>query len=88
MLFVPFLELKMKQNPDLVQDNNIGMGLSCSEQIATAMEGDITIKESRKGFTMFAFKIPVKVKKDIINHEDGYLKIEEIPEISKMSQHL
>ena len=31
MLFVPFLELKMKQNLNLVKDNNIGMGLACSE---------------------------------------------------------
>jgi hypothetical protein len=30
MLFVPFLELKMKQNLKDVIDNNIGMGLACS----------------------------------------------------------
>jgi sensor histidine kinase regulating citrate/malate metabolism len=46
----------------LVQDNNIGMGLACSEQISSALDGDIAIKESKKGLTVFAFKIPVKVK--------------------------
>jgi len=30
MLFVPFLELKTKQNLQEVKDNNIGMGLACS----------------------------------------------------------
>lgn len=30
MLFIPFLELKMKQNLKQVKDNNIGLGLACS----------------------------------------------------------
>jgi hypothetical protein len=36
------------------------MGLSCSSAIVKAMGGDIILKESRKGFTNFAFKLPVK----------------------------
>jgi signal transduction histidine kinase len=62
MLFIPFLELKLKQNLKQVEDNNIGMGLACSEAISTALEGDITIKQSRRGLTVFAFKIPVTIK--------------------------
>lgn len=31
MLFIPFLELKMKQNFKEVKDNNIGIGLACSK---------------------------------------------------------
>ena len=66
MLFVPFLELKMKQNIKQVKDNNIGMGLACSEAISSALNGDIKISQSQRGLTVFAFKIPVKVdeKKD------------------------
>ena len=64
MLFIPFLELKMKQNLKQVKDNNIGMGLACSEAISSALNGDITILQSQKGLTAFAFKIPVKVSID------------------------
>lgn len=64
MLFIPFLELKMKQNIKQVKDNNIGMGLACSEAISSAINGDITIKHSRRGLTVFAFKIPVKVNEN------------------------
>jgi K+-sensing histidine kinase KdpD len=59
MLFVPFLELKMKQNLNQVEDNSIGMGLACSSAIASALGGDITLKKSIRGLTAFAFKIPV-----------------------------
>ena len=61
MLFIPFLELKMKQNLKQVKDNNIGMGLACSEAISGALHGDIKISQSQRGLTVFAFKIPVKV---------------------------
>jgi hypothetical protein len=59
MLFVPFLELKMKQNLKQVQNYSIGMGLACSHSISCALGGDITLKKSEKGLTSFAFKIPV-----------------------------
>jgi len=62
MLFIPFLELKMKQNLKQVKDHNIGIGLACSNSISKALEGDITIKKSRRGLTVFGFKIPVLVQ--------------------------
>jgi sensor histidine kinase regulating citrate/malate metabolism len=46
-----------------VKDHNIGIGLACSNSISKALEGDITIKKSRKGMTVFGFKLPVKVQK-------------------------
>ena len=46
MLFVPFMELKKKQNLKSVKDKSLGMGLACSKEIARAMGGDITIKQS------------------------------------------
>ena len=64
MLFTPFKELNEKQNLNQVKDNSIGMGLACSKQIAISVGGDITIKESQRGLTIFAFKIPVQVKVD------------------------
>ena len=30
MLFIPFLELKLKQNLKALKDNSIGLGLACS----------------------------------------------------------
>jgi signal transduction histidine kinase len=62
MLFTPFLELKMKQNLKKVKDHNIGIGLACSNSISKALNGDITVKKSKRGLTAFAFKIPVQVK--------------------------
>lgn len=59
LLFKPFLELKLKQNMKNVKHGGIGMGLACSKSIITALNGDITIKESHKGLTVFSFKIPV-----------------------------
>ena len=64
MLFIPFLELKMKQNLKQVKDNNIGLGLACSEAITGALHGDIKISQSQRGLTVFAFKIPVKVNEE------------------------
>jgi signal transduction histidine kinase len=69
MLFVPFLELKIKQSLQQVKDNSIGMGLACSSAIAGALGGDITLKKSVKGFTAFAFKIPVQSHQDILAGE-------------------
>ena len=43
MLFVPFLELKLKQNMNMVEDSSIGMGLACSSSIARALGGDIKL---------------------------------------------
>jgi len=56
MLFVPFLELKSHQANS---SDSIGLGLACSQAIVQRMEGDITIKQSRKGLTVFTLKFPV-----------------------------
>ena len=64
LLFIPFLELKSLQGIARIQDSNkdsIGLGLSCSQTIARKLGGDIQLKESRKGLTVFAFKIPMKL---------------------------
>ena len=61
MLFIPFLELKIKQNLKQVKDNSIGMGLACSYSICKELGGDLTIKESKRGLTIFGFKLPVLV---------------------------
>jgi K+-sensing histidine kinase KdpD len=52
----------MKQNLKKVQDGSIGIGLACSKSIVQGMNGDIIVKKSKKGLTVFGFKIPVKVK--------------------------
>ena len=59
-MFVPFLELKVKQNMDKVENGNIGMGLAGSQAITHGMGGDITLKHSENGLTVFSFKIPVR----------------------------
>ena len=59
MLFVPFLELKIKQNLKKIDNYSVGMGLACSDAISKALGGDIILKKSKRGLTSFAFKIPV-----------------------------
>jgi len=46
MLFIPFLELKIKQNLKQVKDYNIGVGLASSKAIVRRLGGDITLKQS------------------------------------------
>jgi K+-sensing histidine kinase KdpD len=59
-LFIPFLELKIKQDMQKVTNNSIGIGLSCSRDILTAMGGKIRLKHSEKGFTIFNVRVPVE----------------------------
>jgi C4-dicarboxylate-specific signal transduction histidine kinase len=40
-LFVPFAELRKKQSMQSVVDYGIGLGLSCSKEIANAIGGDV-----------------------------------------------
>lgn len=40
------------------------MGLACSKEICNKLGGDITIVESQRGLTVFAFKLPIYTKKD------------------------
>ena len=43
-LFIPFLELKAKQNLRKVKDNSIGMGLACASCILNKLKGKVTLK--------------------------------------------
>ncbi len=45
------------------ENDNIGLGLASSKAIATEMGGNMKLKLSNKGLTVFKFKIPVQVNK-------------------------
>jgi len=62
-LFVPFQEFRYCMGSTKAEDGNIGLGLSCSKIISNRLGGDACLKQSRKGLTIFAFKIPVTVTK-------------------------
>lgn len=63
MLFKPFLELKVKQNMQKVNDNNIGLGLSCAMDIIQQLGGDLKINHSSRGFSSFSILMPVTLKR-------------------------
>ena len=63
-MFVPFKELKVKQNMKKVKDNSIGMGLACSREIIRQLGGDAILKESEKGRTIFKVTLPVESKNE------------------------
>jgi signal transduction histidine kinase len=65
LLFTPFLELKDRIGINKAQNDNIGLGLSCSKEICKLLGGDLKLKHSEKGMTVFTFKIPI-----IINDDD------------------
>jgi len=44
------------------RNDNIGLGLSGSREITLRLGGDITLKQSKEGLTVFSFKLPVKVQ--------------------------
>jgi hypothetical protein len=44
--------------------DNLGLGLSYSQALASYMNGDVCVKHSENGFTNVAFKILVAVKED------------------------
>jgi len=46
VLFVPFKELKDRIGIAKSQNDNIGVGLSCSKEICLKMGGDIKLKQS------------------------------------------
>jgi K+-sensing histidine kinase KdpD len=62
LLFVPFLELKDRIGIIKAQNDNIGLGLSCSKEICKKLGGDLKLKQSEKGMTIFGFKIPVTLQ--------------------------
>jgi signal transduction histidine kinase len=61
-LFIPFLELKIKQDMRKVTNNSIGIGLACSRDIITAIGGKLSLKHSEKGLTVFNVKVPVDLE--------------------------
>ena len=64
LLFIPFLEIKDRIGIKKSDNDNLGIGLSCSKDICQHMGGDIRVKFSQKGLTVFQFKIPVKIEKN------------------------
>ena len=46
------------------ENDNIGLGLSCSREISRKLGGDMKLKRSKKGLTSFVFKFPVGLKDD------------------------
>jgi len=61
-LFVLFSELRRQTSILKVKDFNIGLGLTSSHEITEFMDGDIKLKQSDKGLTVFGFKFPVRVE--------------------------
>ena len=61
-MFVPYKELYVKENITKVKNHSIGMGLACSREIARKLGGDVWLKSSKKGLTVFSISIPVIAK--------------------------
>lgn len=61
MLFKPFMELRIKQNFDKVKDKTTGIGLSCSYDITTKLNGHLCVTHSEPGLTIFTIEIPVEI---------------------------
>ena len=59
LLFKPFLELRDRIGIIKAENDNIGLGLSCSREISKKLGGDMKLKHSQRGLTSFAFKFPV-----------------------------
>ena len=79
----------MKKNQDLklVKDGNIGMGLTCSHVIVNKLGGDITLRESQRGFTHFSFQIPVKKRVREYKESDHDLSPERDHEYVDVDEH-
>lgn len=52
-LFIPFRELMIKQNIQKVKNNSIGMGLANAYLLIQQMHGQLALKESKRGRTIF-----------------------------------
>ena len=59
LLFTPFLELRDRIGIIKAENDNIGLGLTCSREISRKLGGDMKLKCSQKGLTSFVFKFPV-----------------------------
>jgi signal transduction histidine kinase len=58
------LELRDRIGIVKAENDNIGLGLSCSREISRKLGGDMKLKRSKKGLTSFVFKFPVVLKDD------------------------
>lgn len=56
-------------------DYGIGMGLSCSYEIAKAMGGEVSLISSVQGNTIFEIKLPVNLN-TIIDRNDSKISID------------
>jgi K+-sensing histidine kinase KdpD len=70
------LELKNRIGIIKPQNDTIGLGLSCSKEICKKLGGDLKLKQSEKGMTIFTFKIPVSLQ----NQSDSF-NTDELEEI-------
>ena len=77
-LFVPMQELKTKQDFSKVKDFSIGLGLTCSQEITNALKGDIILKQSERGLTVFAFRVPVRLRTNDVKTLGQKFPIEKI----------
>ena len=72
-LFKLFGELKhniqMKSENEL-KDNNIGVGLYCSEIIAQALNGDVEFIPQSEKKTSVSITLPVKIYEEAENNSD------------------
>jgi sensor histidine kinase regulating citrate/malate metabolism len=66
------LELKDRIGIRKTENDNIGIGLASSREICKKMGGDIKLKLSRKGLTIFSFKIPIQLAKIEEENEINY----------------
>jgi sensor histidine kinase regulating citrate/malate metabolism len=45
-----------------VDNQSIGIGLAASSTLVKKIGGDITLRQSQKGLTVFSFKVPVTIE--------------------------
>ena len=65
MLFKPFMELRARQNLEKVKDKTTGIGLSCSKDIITKLNGELFVAHSEPGLTIFSLEMPIVVSDDM-----------------------
>jgi len=61
LLFKPFSELRDRIGIVRAENDNIGLGSSCSKEICKKLGGDMRLKHSQKGLTAFSMKFPVEL---------------------------
>ena len=73
MLFTPFLELRQLQGFMIKPKNdNLGLGLAATRTIVKKLGGDLFLKQSTNGLTVFKLRFPVttqRMQENIFNHQ-------------------